>query len=219
MNQLCTMNPLIRVHLRKEVRNLHLLLDSRVKCTSASPSKDRLPTSYSKGPFCHTCQTNQMLLMNLLSNYLPPTNVSIRIMPFNIFFNLLQSPEYERRLENLAEYRESLQLRYPPVCATCLPLVEDEIRRKNDMARSKALGGWLQETKGKEKQRKVSGAGKELEKVTVQLIAWRVRGCLWVGSLAAALVGNSIGESCVAEPLLMLTPFTQSPSDIRCLLA
>jgi hypothetical protein len=94
----------------------------------------------------------------------------------------------------LAEYKESLQLRYPPVCATCLPLVEDEIRRKNEMARSKALGGWLQETKGKEKQRKVSGAGKDLEKVTLQLVAWRLRGCLWVGSLAAAAVGNSIGE-------------------------
>jgi hypothetical protein len=80
------------------------------------------------------------------------------------------------------------------VCATCLPLVDDEIRRKNEMARLKALGGWLHETKGKEKKRKGYGAGKEVEKVVVQLIAWRIRGCLWLGSLVAAVVGNSIGE-------------------------
>ncbi len=42
---------------------------------TASPNKERLPTIYGKGPFCHTCQTNQMLLMNLLSNYLPDPDV------------------------------------------------------------------------------------------------------------------------------------------------
>lgn len=43
----------------------------------ASPNKNQLPTMYGKGPFCHTCQTNQMLLVHLLSNYLPPPNVRI----------------------------------------------------------------------------------------------------------------------------------------------
>ncbi len=42
----------------------------------ASPRTDRLPTMYGKGVFCHTCQTNQMLLSNLLSNYIPPVDVS-----------------------------------------------------------------------------------------------------------------------------------------------
>ena len=41
----------------------------------ASPSKDRLPTMYGSGPFCHSCQTNQMLIVNLLSNYLPSQEV------------------------------------------------------------------------------------------------------------------------------------------------
>ena len=41
----------------------------------ASPRKDRLPTMYGSTVFCHTCQTNQMLRNNLLSNYLPPPNV------------------------------------------------------------------------------------------------------------------------------------------------
>lgn len=158
-----------------------------------------------------------MLLMNLLSNYLPSSNVGPSMLSSGLLLNLLQSPEYERRLENLTEYKASLQLRYPPVCATCLPLVEDEIRRKNEMARSKALGGWLQETKGKEKQRKVYGVGKEKEKVIVQLIAWRIRGCLWVGSLATAVAGNSIGGFYFTNPDSDFNSFSQSPLAIRCL--
>lgn len=41
----------------------------------ASHSTDRLPTMYGPGPFCHSCQTNQMLIINLLSNYLPDPSV------------------------------------------------------------------------------------------------------------------------------------------------
>lgn len=41
----------------------------------ASPRKDRFPSAYGNAIFCHTCQTNQMLITNLLSNYLPPPGV------------------------------------------------------------------------------------------------------------------------------------------------
>lgn len=41
----------------------------------ASPRKDRFLSSYGNNIFCHTCQTNQMLLTNLLSNYLPSPDV------------------------------------------------------------------------------------------------------------------------------------------------
>jgi hypothetical protein len=47
----------------------------------ASPSKDRLPTLYGPGPFCHSCQTNQMLIVNLLSNYLPAPEVRTPSLP------------------------------------------------------------------------------------------------------------------------------------------
>lgn len=47
---------------------------------SGSPSKDRLPNQYGPGPFCHSCQTNQMLLINLLSNYLPEPEVCSSIV-------------------------------------------------------------------------------------------------------------------------------------------
>lgn len=153
-------------------------LNSRSFAKRASPSKDRLPTMYgaNKSVFCHTCQTNQMLLTHLLSNYLPS----------------FEHPDYSRRLESLPDYRTSLHARYPPVCDKCLPAVEDEIRSKDHMARTKALGGWLKQSKGKEKERKVSGSGKHREKLGVQLAAWKIRGCLWATTLLLVVVGNSI---------------------------
>lgn len=63
------------------------------------------------------------------------------------------------------------------------------------MARTKALGGWLKQSKGKEKQRKVSASGKDREKLGVQLVAWRVRGCLWALTLLLAIVGNCTGKT------------------------
>ncbi|KAF9244549.1 Ima1 N-terminal domain-containing protein [Melanogaster broomeanus] len=128
-------------------------LNTKSFAKRASPSKDRLPSMYGTGQFCHTCQTNQMLLVNLLSNYLPPP----------------QHPEYAQRLEQLPAYRESLHVRYPPVCVNCSPAVEDEIQRKNQMARTKALGGWLKDSKWKNRERLVSGSGKEREKLEFQL--------------------------------------------------
>lgn len=54
-------------------------------CLIASPSKHRLPTTYGKGPFCHTCLTNQTLLMNMLSNYLPSSDVCYQYPFFELF--------------------------------------------------------------------------------------------------------------------------------------
>jgi hypothetical protein len=100
----------------------------------------------------------------------------------------------------LPEYRESLHRRYPPVCDACLPAVEEEIKKKDHMARTKALGGWLQESKGKEKQRRVSGQSKQREHIKVELIAWKVRGSLWISSLVAAGLADSIGQEPISEP-------------------
>ncbi|KAF9455088.1 hypothetical protein P691DRAFT_792180 [Macrolepiota fuliginosa MF-IS2] len=140
----------------------------------ASPRKDRFPTSYGPGPFCHTCQTNQMLIVNLLSSYLPPP----------------ESHEYHQRLEMLPVYRESLHTRYPPVCESCTAVVEDEIRKKDQMARAQALGAWLKDSKGKETQRRVSGKGKDREGGAVELYWWKMRGGLWLATSGLSLMFN-----------------------------
>ncbi|KAG5653351.1 hypothetical protein H0H81_000973 [Sphagnurus paluster] len=143
----------------------------------ASTRQDQLPTMYGKGPFCHTCQSNQLLIINLLSNYLPSPD----------------DPEHTARLDMLPEYRESLHLRYPPVCEACRPAVDDEIRRKDNMARTKALGAWLNESKGKERQRRVSEVPREPEKVTTEIVVWRVRGVLWATTFVIAVLWNLAG--------------------------
>ncbi|KAJ7487431.1 Ima1 N-terminal domain-containing protein [Mycena galericulata] len=140
-----------------------------------APSQDRLPTMYGPGVFCHTCQTNQMLLVNLLANYLPSPD----------------SPESEQRMQTLDEYRESLHLRYPPVCDSCRPAVEEEIRRKDTMARTKALGGWLNQTKGKTRQRQVSLTSRETDKLAMEMLAWHIRGCLWAATIIISMFGSA----------------------------
>lgn len=106
----------------------------------------------------------------------------------------LKGPEYESRLEMLPAYRASLDARYPPICENCMPLVEDEIRRKEHMARVQALGGWL--SKGKERQRQVSDEIQNPVKVVNErmLFWWRLRGCLWAFSTAFSITGNISGN-------------------------
>ncbi|KAF8913017.1 hypothetical protein CPB84DRAFT_1841443 [Gymnopilus junonius] len=110
-----------------------------------------------------------MLIINLLSNYLPEP----------------ESPEYQSRLELLPAYRDSLHVRYPPVCESCLPQVEEEIRKKDQMARVKALGGYL--SKGKDRRRRVSGGlDTEPDKSTTSetLLWWKW--CVYLSMAACA---------------------------------
>ena len=80
------------------------------------------------------------------------------------------------------------------MCDSCLPLVEEEIRSKDHMARTKALGGWLKDSKGKDRQRHVSGTVKDRDYLTLEIFAWRVRGFLWVVSLILAMFGYTAGK-------------------------
>ncbi|KAG8955457.1 hypothetical protein FRC04_008808 [Tulasnella sp. 424] len=110
----------------------------------ASPSKNAIPAMPPANRFCQTCLTNQTLQMNLLANYLPPTS----------------DPAYGQLLEQLPAYKESLNLRYPPLCPACAPAVEEDLERKNQMARSSVLGGWLRQSKQQaeaERRRVTSG--------------------------------------------------------------
>ncbi|KAK2461636.1 hypothetical protein APHAL10511_006099 [Amanita phalloides] len=155
----------------------------------ATRSSHQLPTAYPNTPFCHTCQTNQMLLLNLLSTYLPSPD----------------SPDYRQRLDRLPEYKLSIYTRYPPVCDACLPAVQDEIRNKDHMARTKALGGWLKESKGKDNHRRTSISTKGRDRLSFEMFAWRVRGILWISSLLLALLGYAAGY--FQYPIPLSPPF------------
>jgi hypothetical protein len=173
------------------------------------PSRLNLFPSVSKQrSLAHYVWCKQTYFLSHLSNkpdvahespfQLPPPSRSMPRMISYICYHtnsLIEDPEYSRRLETLPNYRISLHARYPPVCETCLPAVEDEIRSKDHMARTKALGGWLKQSKGKEKQRKVSASNRKRERLGAQLAAWKVRGTLWVMTLLLAVVGNSTGET------------------------
>jgi hypothetical protein len=50
-------------------------------CCAASPPKDRLLTTFGSTPFCAACQSNQRLVVGLLSSYLPPSD-DVRSRPY-----------------------------------------------------------------------------------------------------------------------------------------
>ena len=111
-----------------------------------------------------------------------------------MYLSLQQSLEYQSRLEMLPAYRESLHVRYPPVCDQCLPQVEEQIRQKEHMARTQALGGWL--SKGKDRQRRVSGpdAQKKEPVPSEMFFWWKIRGCLWALSFIISTTASLSGK-------------------------
>ncbi|CCM05198.1 uncharacterized protein FIBRA_07407 [Fibroporia radiculosa] len=135
--------------------------------------KDRLPSVYGSGMFCHTCQTNQMLLSNLLSSYLPPPD----------------DLEYEQRAALLPEYKRSIEARYPPICADCAPAVEEEIRKRDHMAQTRALGAFLRESNPT--RRNTTQTQYEKDRLSREIVLWRIRGVLWMASLFGTLGAHS----------------------------
>ncbi|KAH9162785.1 Ima1 N-terminal domain-containing protein [Lactarius sanguifluus] len=146
----------------------------------ASPRKDRLLTTFGSAPFCSTCQSNQRLIVSLLSSYLPPSD---------------DDPDYEPRLASFAAYKASIHARYPPVCERCAPLVEEEIRKKDAIARSNALGSWLNESKKKDTRRQVLSSRVDRYKLNRELRWWTARGVLWVATLVGVVSVDVAGAA------------------------
>ncbi|KAN0121670.1 Ima1 N-terminal domain containing protein [Russula decolorans] len=172
-------------------------LNRRSFARRASPRKDRFLTTFSSAPFCAACQSNQRLIVSLLSSYLPPSD---------------DDPDYEPRLAEFATYKASIYARYPPVCEKCAPLVEDEIRKKDVVARSNALGSWLNESKKKDTRRQVSVSNMDRHKLYRELRWWTARGFLWVITLLVAVsadVAGAMGRLTLPERnrLVLLLPF------------
>jgi hypothetical protein len=179
---------------RRGVHSLFsVLVTSLSYCASASPRKDRLLTTFGSAPFCSTCQSNQRLIVSLLSSYLPPSD-DVRPRSYYTLPTIspplrviLQDPDYEPRLASFAAYKASMHARYPPVCERCAPLVEEEIRKKDIMARSNALGSWLNESKKKDTRRQVLSSSMDRYKLSRELRWWAARGVLWVATLVGVV--------------------------------
>ncbi|KAE8214105.1 hypothetical protein CF327_g2445 [Tilletia walkeri] len=144
-----------------------------------------------EAPFCHTCLTNQALLMNMLANYLPDEH----------------DPTYPTALENLPSYRASLLTRYPPVCNDCTPAVQQRLYNANTLAKQEAMRHFLARSRvrstEKGKGREVDGAigldgGAWMEGV------WWARGGAWVATnVFAAFV-----------PLLVISSWREDTIDL-----
>lgn len=79
--------------------------------------------------FCHTCLTNQTLVTNLLTDYLPDES----------------DPSYSERVRGLDAYRRALDAKYPLVCAACAPRVNERIKSIDQQVQRQYLGVWVSE--------------------------------------------------------------------------
>ncbi|KPV77516.1 uncharacterized protein RHOBADRAFT_51360 [Rhodotorula graminis WP1] len=146
-----------------------------------SPSRHRLPSSFataSTTPFCRLCLANQSLQLHLLASY--PSDSELD--PDDPDSDLSSFPP-------LDTYRESLDARYPLVCASCAPAVENSIRERDYRVKAQALGWRLRESqRAREREERVSEEKRRSDdwRWTVEGWAWRARGAAWV----ATGVGN-----------------------------
>ncbi|PWN37070.1 uncharacterized protein FA14DRAFT_176374 [Meira miltonrushii] len=95
-----------------------------VRYTSTFNSLIRDPIDR-KSIFCHACQTNQTLVLSMISNYDEDTRGS----------------HNEQRFKR---WRDDLEKRYPPICAECRDEVEDRLRKADKLARALIWNNLLQ---------------------------------------------------------------------------
>ncbi|CAK9786042.1 hypothetical protein CC85DRAFT_314239 [Cutaneotrichosporon oleaginosum] len=129
----------------------------------AHPSSARLPTASSAAsPFCHTCQANQTLVLNLLATYLPAES----------------DPTYAERVAGFEAYRTSLNERYPQVCAACQPGVDAWLKRADQRAQAEAFGSALRRSVDTTRR---SGPS------WIDVGVWRVRSLAWALDMFAVI--------------------------------
>jgi hypothetical protein len=88
-------------------------------------SSARFPSA---SPFCHSCHTNQTLILSIMAN---------------------AEDTDEMNEEEIQNWQLSLQSRYPPVCDQCQEMVNDRIERADKTARRLIWNSWLSKSRGK----------------------------------------------------------------------
>lgn len=133
--------------------------------------------------FCRTCQTNQTLYINLLSNYFPPSSLEDE-----------NEEEYERLAAQLPAYKASLDLRYPLVCKDCEGNVDEELRKSERLARSNVLGSWLggpTRRGGEANPASAPLSPRKKPRIRSGVWLWRIRGLLWSITLVVSIGGSA----------------------------
>ena len=100
-------------------------------------------------------------------------------------------------MARLPAYKASLEVRYPLVCRSCLPAVQERIKQKEHFARSQAFGGWLETNRSGQRpalSRAPSIAKGDREKPW-EIWLWRVQGVLYVLNTAWTVVSYLAGRS------------------------
>jgi len=70
------------------------------------------------------------------------------------------------------------------------------------MARSNALGSWLNESKKKDTRRQVTLSNMDRHRLQRELRWWRARGVLWVATLLGAVSTAVAGGLCPGDQVL-----------------
>ena len=100
-------------------------------------------------------------------------------------------------MARLPAYKASLEVRYPLVCRSCLPAVQERIKQKEHFARSQAFGGWLETNRSGQRpalSRAPSIAKGDREKPW-EIWLWRAQGVLYVLNTAWTVVSYLAGQS------------------------
>lgn len=96
----------------------------------------------------------------------------------------------------MVEYRRTLDLRYPLVCADCAPAIESTIRERDYRVKAQALGWRLRESERKralQEQRSEEVRRREGRKWIVARMVWRIRGLAWMLTQAVVVAHLSPG--------------------------
>ena len=181
-------------------------------------ARDRLPTLFPSStttartsPFCRTCLSNQALQLHLLASYPLDESSSSSEHTTTQSHHASEIDPYPP----LDEYRRSLDLRYPLVCAECAPAVESTIRERDYRVKAQALGWRLRETQRRreeEERRSDEARRREGRDWIVQGLVWRLRGVAWASTHVTAIAAAYSGAFPQPLSTLRFVCFLRYPS-------
>ena len=101
---------------------------SSIRYTNTTNSIVSNPPINRKSIFCHTCQTNQTLILSMISNYEEEEG----------------DTKASQNQERFKRWRDDLEKRYPPICLDCKDEVQDQLRKADQRARALIWNNLLQ---------------------------------------------------------------------------